>query len=1141
MRHSIAASTFKPQGNVAAIYPGGGFDQVLGFNSNFQFITGSLGVIIYDTLLIPDSTSTQPLTDPTLDNFTEVRITVGNNPTTVGTLANGQVAMQVCPIDPAFGSGFAHVLYGNLFQDAYDSTTDANDIISIEIDYTVSGIVQTAPIKLFHRGGIDVGPALGYNVGCGEYRTLLTNVVTPANISMGFKILNHISYPGAGGPLSGGVGIKIAHDSPPTFNQNTNGLDISQGNVFFTGSVVMGDQLEIIADPNISQFSVQHPNIVHLQSGEEIGFFCMAEGDNLAGFSAPSSGTFPPNTSANAITFLNYTYFQVSEICEVEANVDAVLGCTDPLACNYDPAANVDDGLCQYSDFEVVLNSDVVDGNYTPNGITLDNDFWSPIGGGSSYIFDPTASGTDHTITVSWGSGTTALGLGAGGSFNPFTLDRVEMWVNDGQGGGFALHEFVENVAAGTTYTDVITGEVNGGSAEVTFLTPVTFQPSSQVEIYFIAYPAGEYGTVDACSSRSQTLVTITPEYIVSGCTDPNALNFDPTANFSDGSCVFCNTGSDVFQTVSIDNQHVVASGSGVADGETQITLSVPGQAFPAGSSTLGILHVYEASVVSVADIATAFSTGSPITAATVGGGSFNAEYLQPFNQSFDIPFLTGGTSYSYLITVPGISSNTPTNCYISGVFTQSHYACTEDSVDSVLLPFVTNAVVGTSIALSNPSDPLGLCIFDNSLIGSQSLSLTFLAASNCLAAVNIAASGAVADYTTIELTDPLGNVTTINNQTVPGVITPSGAVNLSNTITSGSGTFTAVMYTTLPGTATLVFPAQTLEVTDAMLSFCGCTDPNADNYNPQATQDDGTCFITGCTDPTALNYNPNATNNQPGGGAQYCVFCVYGCMDPSASNFDITASCPAPCEYIAPTFGCTDPQASNYDPAADAGEPVEYCSYPGCTDPNATNYNNSQYTLPDGTEIAPNLNDGTCVYPVTEIPGCTDPAADNYSSDATVDDGTCIYDGVEGSEVDIESGPVLDVPDYEVFLNHLDSCVSEKLTKYYTKLITGQKCDEDVIVQLAMVNTLLKNKVLNCLFDGSKSAIVKLNNLIKFVLTYCDDCEYDLAPDQTELVGAEEFVVNTEGGLQDSNSNNIMNAPSSEFVEAASNNNIIL
>ena len=39
-----------------------------------------------------------------------------------------------------------------------------------------------------------------------------------------------------------------------------------------------------------------------------------------------------------------------------------------------------------------------------------------------------------------------------------------------------------------------------------------------------------------------------------------------------------------------------------------------------------------------------------------------------------------------------------------------------------------------------------------------------------------------------------------------------------------------------------------------------GCTDASADNYNPDATADDGSCVITGCTDPTALNYNENTT-----------------------------------------------------------------------------------------------------------------------------------------------------------------------------------------------------------------------------------------------------------------------------------------
>jgi hypothetical protein len=44
--------------------------------------------------------------------------------------------------------------------------------------------------------------------------------------------------------------------------------------------------------------------------------------------------------------------------------------------------------------------------------------------------------------------------------------------------------------------------------------------------------------------------------------------------------------------------------------------------------------------------------------------------------------------------------------------------------------------------------------------------------------------------------------------------------------------------------------------------SILGCTDSLANNYNPLATKNDGSCEydVYGCTDPFALNYNPAAT-----------------------------------------------------------------------------------------------------------------------------------------------------------------------------------------------------------------------------------------------------------------------------------------
>jgi len=127
-----------------------------------------------------------------------------------------------------------------------------------------------------------------------------------------------------------------------------------------------------------------------------------------------------------------------------------------------------------------------------------------------------------------------------------------------------------------------------------------------------------------------------------------------------------------------------------------------------------------------------------------------------------------------------------------------------------------------------------------------------------------------------------------------------------------------------------------------------GCIDPTANNYNPDANTDDGSCEydVLGCTDPTANNYNPAAT------------------VDDGSCTYDI--------------FGCTDPEANNYDPDAtiDNGS----CDYDvfGCTDSSAINYN------PLAT-----IDDDSCEYNVF---GCTDPDATNYNEFATVDDGSCTY-----------------------------------------------------------------------------------------------------------------------------------------------------
>ena len=87
---------------------------------------------------------------------------------------------------------------------------------------------------------------------------------------------------------------------------------------------------------------------------------------------------------------------------------------------------------------------------------------------------------------------------------------------------------------------------------------------------------------------------------------------------------------------------------------------------------------------------------------------------------------------------------------------------------------------------------------------------------------------------------------------------------------------------------------------TSILEDVLGCTDPDACNFSPNATEDDGSCEFTscaGCTDSTACNYDSNATID-----------------DGSCLANDLCGQCGGDNSSCS---GCTDSQANNYDPEA--------------------------------------------------------------------------------------------------------------------------------------------------------------------------------------------------------------------------------
>ena len=160
----------------------------------------------------------------------------------------------------------------------------------------------------------------------------------------------------------------------------------------------------------------------------------------------------------------------------------------------------------------------------------------------------------------------------------------------------------------------------------------------------------------------------------------------------------------------------------------------------------------------------------------------------------------------------------------------------------------------------------------------------------------------------------------------------------------------------------------------DGHAEVLGCNNTQANNYNENATKDDGSCDfdldddgvkdifeVDGCTDNTANNYMNSATDDDDS--------CDYDLDDDGVLDADEIK-------------GCMDSNANNYD--SEATDEDGLCDY--------------------------DLDDDG-VLDVAEVLGCMDSTADNYDPEATDDDGLCDYAPVE-CYTNTERGIVLSFDD---------------------------------------------------------------------------------------------------------------------------------
>lgn len=246
-----------------------------------------------------------------------------------------------------------------------------------------------------------------------------------------------------------------------------------------------------------------------------------------------------------------YTLTITSDECE---------GCTDPAAINYDPIATLDDGSCIIPDcsfptLTTTINNDCLSGTYTVDLEIGTN------GDASNYdVF--TGGECDITVTMSslsWGDATTwtltdndGAAVLSGGPYGngysdtqsltgadngPYTLTIVSTLGDNTPNYIVEVDGSVEFSGAGTANSTTVVGpiECGGGSGgnlvgtfnggDIVNLGPYNIGSSAQITVVH-----NDDATCNQTISVSSSAVC--------GCTDPMALNYDPSNTEDDGSCI---------------------------------------------------------------------------------------------------------------------------------------------------------------------------------------------------------------------------------------------------------------------------------------------------------------------------------------------------------------------------------------------------------------------------------------------------------------------------------------------------------------------------------------------------------------------------------------------------------------------------